>query len=65
SLKDPQLITRLLKIYTKVVCFAAESLVYFGAEWWCNIVRNMQRLNANVTFISIYVLFFQIDIIFH
>ncbi|MBL1408695.1 GIY-YIG nuclease family protein, partial [Sphingobacterium faecale] len=41
SLKDPQLITRLLKIYTKVVCFAAESLVYFGAEWWCNIVRNM------------------------
>ncbi len=21
--------------------FAAESLVYFGAEWWCSMVRNM------------------------
>lgn len=25
-----------------MVYFAAESLVYFGAEWWCSIVRNMQ-----------------------
>jgi len=25
------------------VSFAAESLVYFGAEWWCSIVRNMHR----------------------
>ncbi|WP_312440439.1 hypothetical protein [Sphingobacterium multivorum] len=24
-----------------MVYFAAESLVYFGAEWWCSMVRNM------------------------
>ena len=25
--------------------FAAESLVYFGAEWWCSMVRNMHYNN--------------------
>ena len=33
-----------------MVYFAAELLVYFAAEWWCSMARNMHRVAPSVNY---------------